>query len=244
VGVVPSGGTNVWVELLDYFEQGNLRLKWDFVDNRNNVAGGRAATQAHVINLLICPSDVLPEPVWELTQFYPVLPIPTWSFGFYGMTSYGGNAGTRSVPTEQLSKDGVFFVGSNVRVADITDGTSTTLFFGERYHRDAEYERVRPAVWPAAPPMAGWGRWGFVANFGASGNISLSTPQRINYLVPPNGNMATMLDRVCVYGSGHPGGANFAFADGSVRFLSDSMPLSTLKALSTRAGGEVPADDF
>ncbi len=241
VGGVPTMGTNVWVELLPELEQGNIRLKWDFADNRNNVAGGRNATQAHVLKLLICPSDRLPEPVWELTQFHPAVPVPAWSFGFYGMTSYGGNAGKRSVLTPQLSKDGVLYVGSNVRLADITDGSSNTLFFGERYHHDAEYERVRPTVWPAAPPMAGWGRWGFVADFGASGNISLSTPQRINYSVPPNGNMATMVDRSCVYGSGHSGGANFAFADGSVRFLRDSMPLLTLQALSTRDVGEVIA---
>jgi prepilin-type processing-associated H-X9-DG protein len=41
-----------------------------------------------------------------------------------------------------------------------------------------------------------------------------------------------------VYGSGIPGGANFAFADGSLRFLRDQTDLPTLQALSTRAGGE------
>jgi prepilin-type N-terminal cleavage/methylation domain-containing protein/prepilin-type processing-associated H-X9-DG protein len=245
VAGVPTMGTNVWVELLPYFEQDNLRRKWDFADNRNNVAGGRAATQAQVIKLLICPSDQLPDPVWELTQFYPVLPVPTWSFGFYGMSSYGGNAGKRSVLTgglpdlPRLSKDGVIYVGSSVRLADITDGSSNAFLFGERFHYDPEYELQRPGVRPDFPPMAGWGRWGFVANQGASGNISLSTPAPINYRVPPGGDFSTLEDRACVFGSGHPGGANFAFADGSVRFLRDSTPLPMLQALSTRAGGEV-----
>jgi prepilin-type processing-associated H-X9-DG protein len=48
--------------------------------------------------------------------------------------------------------------------------------------------------------------------------------------------------RLWAYGSGHPGGCNVAFADGSVHFLSDSMSLITLQGLSTRAGGEVITD--
>jgi prepilin-type processing-associated H-X9-DG protein len=46
------------------------------------------------------------------------------------------------------------------------------------------------------------------------------------------------------YGSGHGGGANVGFADGSVRFLRDSLSLATLQALSTRAGGEVITEDY
>jgi prepilin-type processing-associated H-X9-DG protein len=41
------------------------------------------------------------------------------------------------------------------------------------------------------------------------------------------------------WGSNHPGGANFAFADGSVRFLSGGTSQVVLQALSTRNGKEI-----
>jgi prepilin-type N-terminal cleavage/methylation domain-containing protein/prepilin-type processing-associated H-X9-DG protein len=42
--------------------------------------------------------------------------------------------------------------------------------------------------------------------------------------------------------SNHPGGANGAFCDGSARFLSQTMDIATLKAIITRAGGEIVGD--
>src|SRR5262249_11644921 len=147
---VPTGGTNLWVELLPYLDQGNLHDKWDYCDNRNNVAGERNATQAQVIKILLCPSDPLPETVMESQP----LVAPPWSWGFYGMSSYGGNAGTRSTPPGAppafpgISRDGIFWIGSCVRFQDITDGTSNTFLFGERFHRDQEFDRRQPVVQP------------------------------------------------------------------------------------------------
>jgi prepilin-type processing-associated H-X9-DG protein len=43
--------------------------------------------------------------------------------------------------------------------------------------------------------------------------------------------------------SNHPGGVNIAFADGSVRFIKDSVGLQTWWALGTRSGGEVVSSD-
>ncbi len=40
----------------------------------------------------------------------------------------------------------------------------------------------------------------------------------------------------------HPGGANMLYADGSVRFLRDSVSAITFAALTTKAGGEVISD--
>src|SRR5438876_6974110 len=88
VGDRPTRGATLWIQLLPCFEQDNLQNKWDDYDNRNNVAGGRNATQAQVIKILLCPSDPLSDPVSE----YKV-GTAYWSWGFYALSSYGGNAG-------------------------------------------------------------------------------------------------------------------------------------------------------
>ncbi len=49
--------------------------------------------------------------------------------------------------------------------------------------------------------------------------------------------------RVNSFGSLHPGGANFAMADGSVRFIKQTIAQPTYHALGTRAGGEVISAD-
>ena len=45
--------------------------------------------------------------------------------------------------------------------------------------------------------------------------------------------------RVCAFGSNHAGGANFALADGSVRFLQDTLAEVTLRRLCVRNDGLV-----
>jgi prepilin-type N-terminal cleavage/methylation domain-containing protein/prepilin-type processing-associated H-X9-DG protein len=242
VGNRPTGGANLWVQLLPYIEQDNLLREWDCFDNRNNV-GGVNAPSAQVIKILLCPSDPLPQSMVQTTAAnFQAAP---WTWGFYGMSSYGGNAGKRSVwwgpgPTYPLlTRDGVFYLDSSVRIEDITDGASSTLLFGERYHRDPQFDLSQPVVWPGIASMAQLGRWATIGAPGAFGNVLLSAAVPINYQTPPGGDLSTVANRMCAFGSGHPGGANFAFADGSVRFLSETTPLATLQALSTRAGGEV-----
>jgi prepilin-type N-terminal cleavage/methylation domain-containing protein/prepilin-type processing-associated H-X9-DG protein len=240
VGGVPTGGTTVWVELLPYIEQRNLFEKWDYLDNGNNAVGGRAATQAQVIQILICPSDPLPERVVVVSN---AAVVPPWTLGYYGMSCYGGNGGLRSFrpgPAPDyplLSRDGILSADTNVRLADVIDGTSNTFLFGERYHLDPHFDLQRNIHFPGLSALAGVGKWGFVAMGPAQ--VTLSTPVPINFKVPVGGTYADVENRMCAFGSGHPGGANFAFTDGSARFIRDTIPLATLQALSTRDKGEV-----
>jgi prepilin-type N-terminal cleavage/methylation domain-containing protein/prepilin-type processing-associated H-X9-DG protein len=243
-----ANGTCWEVELLPYIEEDNLKNRWDYADFRKNVAGGRDATTAQVLKVLLCPSDLLPDLVWYVdggTQY-------RYAQGWYALSSYGGNGGRRSYggPTN----DGIFHQDSNVGLADVTDGASNTFLFGERSHDDAVFDRMAYTYSPTLYPLAKEGKWAavFATSGGSRIERFLSTPVPINYRVPADISKEDFLaptgaqtNRLCAYGSGHPGGANFAFADGSVRFVSDSIPLETLQALSTRAGGEViSAGDF
>ncbi len=241
-----ANGTNLWLDLLPYFEQDNLQKKWDYNDWAKNIAGGSNATTAQVIKIFLCPSDLLPDPavyrfVAQDPQFAP-------ANGYYGLNSYGGNGGRRtnynpSTDPAAATRDGIFFLKSHVRIRDITDGTSTTFLFGERYHSDREFDRITEGT--DAHPIARYGWWGSVLVLSVPGTYgihTLSTPVPINYRVPasaPWGDPVARSDRVCAFGSGHPGGANFAFADGSVHFMSDRTDLPILQALSTIARGEV-----
>jgi prepilin-type N-terminal cleavage/methylation domain-containing protein/prepilin-type processing-associated H-X9-DG protein len=232
-----AGGTSWMVELLPYIEQDNLYNQWDYNDFRNNVAGGVNSTTAQIIQIDRCPSDQLNDRMY----YHGAIP-EAW--GYFGLGSYGGNAGRRSYPPKQVTRDGIFAQDSSVSLADIRDGSSNTLLFGERSHRDQEYDQVIAGLNMA--PLANVGGWSTVVaaqlNGGPLHNLTLSTAVPINFQVPPGtpvGDLATIYDRLCAFGSSHPGGANFALGDGSVRFLSDQTPLATLQALSTRARGEV-----
>jgi prepilin-type processing-associated H-X9-DG protein len=236
-----AGGTNLWVEFLPYVEQVNLQRKWDYTDYRKNFAGGPGAITGQVIPILLCPSDPLPAQVYHLQI------AGWWANGHYSLGSYGGNGGRRSIGWVEdgifPSLDGIFFTRSTIRLGDVTDGSSSTLLIGERSHHDPEYDRITAEIDPDFSPLAGFGMWASAFHpLASQADVLLGAPVPINYRVPPGSgdqDWTWEADRLNAYGSGHPGGANFAFADGSVRFVRDSIPLLQLQALSTRAGGEV-----
>ena len=89
-------GTSLFTFLLPYLEQGNVLAGWDYGRPLNNTRGGADAPSATVLPVFLCPSDVIEEnPVVVAGRYY-------------GMTSYGGNGGTRSYDPDLAACDGVF----------------------------------------------------------------------------------------------------------------------------------------
>jgi prepilin-type processing-associated H-X9-DG protein len=134
--------------------------------------------------------------------------------------------------------------GATIRVSDVTDGTSNTLLLGEILPEFSEFQRYNASDGAGA---AGWAGGNDVAQG--------QTIQPINWPVDPVPLTVTRFqpcsactgDRNrCLWNwavtwgfkSNHPGGANFALADGSVVFLSELINHRTYQYLGCRNDGQ------
>jgi len=245
----PPSGVTVFVNMLPYIEQQPLYNMWNFANCFDNLYG-TTARSATVLNALLCPADIIPtNPVQNGNT----------SNEWYGITSYGGNAGSQSHPFSAVTSDGIFFYTgpaapgfAQVSIAAVTDGLSNTLFYGERSHFDPNYDSfAAQGLTFFSQTMGQWGWWASSSGGYGLSDVAMSTYSPINYVVPVNassgagGSFTTQHEypRVNAFGSLHPGGANFAMADGSVRFLKQSIAMQVYHALGTRAGGEVISAD-
>ncbi|HMO36493.1 MAG TPA: DUF1559 domain-containing protein, partial [Gemmatales bacterium] len=235
--ILPGAGkfTNIFVELLPYFEQDNLQRRWSFTDiNLNRGPNGSPSSQ--IIKTLICPASIQAEQ-----------PQATVSGNVYGLNSYAGVAGIysfrafKNTSTFVISNEGIFYINSRVRLGNLTvqDGTSNTLMFGERNNVDPEFDRMYTNF-----PIIGWSGWAWCDQPNAIGDYLVGAAQPINWLIPTTATGVNssanpwVQQRLSTMGSRHPQGANVAFADGSTRFLSQQTDLQILRALVTRNGGE------
>jgi prepilin-type N-terminal cleavage/methylation domain-containing protein/prepilin-type processing-associated H-X9-DG protein len=229
-----DSGRNLMIEMLPFFEQGNVQAKWDFNRanlNNNLSTNPNLGASATVIGILICPAD----PLMDIVQAV----VSGGTTHYYAMNSYCGNSGQRSYFYSDMTNDGIFYTNSKVRMGDVTDGTSTTLMFAERLHYDPEFNRIYSSY-----PIEEWGGWAWITPLNSVADYLLGGGVPINYKVPtsaPVGSYPHIDDRLTAMGSAHTGGCNVAMCDGSVRFLSERTSLSVLIALSTRAGAE-PVD--
>ncbi|WP_422922911.1 DUF1559 domain-containing protein [Singulisphaera sp. PoT] len=282
VATLPSSAAyarwSVHSQLLMFIEQGNLFNSINFFlppetpgmagdvpfmppyqnPNRENQTASLAQ-----VSVFLCPSDG----GTNLLSQWP------------GGNNYLGNLDTwacdlsESVPTQvdpNATPSGIFYYLSAVRVADVTDGLSSTCFFSEKIRgtdtNDGNARSDSLVMSGTITPVPN----GFEGTRQNCESLNPKTTTRLtrrqgmswvmgemcctsyNHVAVPNGktcagvgfsgSMANMPMQVPP-SSLHPGGVNMLMGDGTVRFIKSSVALPTWRAIGTRNGGEVVSAD-
>jgi prepilin-type processing-associated H-X9-DG protein len=155
--------------------------------------------------------------------------------------------GVYGVGEPGVDGNGVFFRGSAVRVADITDGMSGTLCVGER--STLINSGRGQATWVGKVTDSQFWSCSFAGttidpDAGGSCVTEDGSGMTLGHTGEGRGPGDPYSDTNMFYGRHGGRGANFLFCDGHVRFLSRSMNYNIYKALSTRSQGEVISNDF
>ena len=204
--------------LLPFAEQTNLRNTVDI--HNTQFGGGPNPAQPNEytttpLALFRCPSDVGP-------ALNPI------RLG-HAMSNYRAVAGPDSTShgffEQYYDYGGILFHNSSVKFADVHDGTSNTLLVGECIFDEQTSKRA--AIWAGMSGRRNGGIWisdvmWWIDDEAAS--INGPAPQ--------------------AFSSQHPGGAQFAFCDGSTRLFRDSSNISILRYLAGRDDGVLTNNEF
>ena len=246
--------------LLAFMEQSNVFNTLNFSLSSydfSNVTGASIS-----VNSFLCPTDA----------GYSI-PTGLIAPGFAsGGTNYRGTEGTSvamwygaddtaGVNVGILAPNGLFHSDNLITLAGITDGTSNTAAFSEHVIGDfsqtvstEKSDTYRPGTHPQnSDDAVAFCRASNIADLTQQGYSNIGAPWTYGYhsttsywhssgpntrscMFPPSKISTTANSR-------HPGGVNVGLADGSVRFVKDTVNLQAWRALGTRDGGEVISAD-
>ena len=221
-------------------------------DPSNPVPGSNLYLLGQVIPALVCPSDAfngggaLPssesgnheaqDPPYRIGQTnYKGCMGANWGWGAVQVTT-GPWANSRFCGPDSINPfvcpTGIFGRGNDgggiqTRFRDVSDGLSNTLMIGE-----------------STLAATKWNAWYWFNSTHASAAAPINNPAvcpegiglpRVQGWQACKGNWLNNW----FFHSMHPGGAQFAFGDGSAHFLSETMDLATYRNLATAGSGEV-----
>jgi prepilin-type N-terminal cleavage/methylation domain-containing protein/prepilin-type processing-associated H-X9-DG protein len=213
--------------LLPYLEQDALYRQFDLGKDIADPLNARPRTTS--LSIFLCPSDDPPTPTFKAVDESGT------AICEVAFANYVGVGGTFEVTGYPDTANGVLFRNSRIRVMDITDGTSNTIFAGERGSSRSPQTTWVGAVTNCSVPPQNPG----YDDEGPPVLILTNTGEAADARVPNN-----PLDHVEDSNSRHPQGVNFLFGDGSVRVIQNTVRPAVWEAIGTRAGGEAVSLDF
>jgi prepilin-type N-terminal cleavage/methylation domain-containing protein/prepilin-type processing-associated H-X9-DG protein len=223
------------LQILPYLEGGNLYDQWNhelgFAEGTNRVL------LTTPVSVYKCPSSPTP----SIARFQPPTPALSADVAALGGAEYEAsvveympilNVPQPPMTPEMPRFDGILHNVEHRRMRDVLDGLSNTMLLIEATGMPTRFNRRLPAG--LSNPA-----FGHIGNWNRSLLIRVSQDgaalQGGNCLVNCTNHVGVNLF------SFHPGGANVALGDGSVRFISETVSMETIFRLAARADG-LPVD--
>jgi prepilin-type N-terminal cleavage/methylation domain-containing protein/prepilin-type processing-associated H-X9-DG protein len=236
----PTPNTGYWgwkVELLPYVEQQNLYTRLNPLQRTlADVFKDDLDALKTPLSVYMCPSDTM-APLNENRRFSKmVLPAGVSPPVAIAISNYPGSGGNNG-------DTGLFQADLQIKIGDITDGTSNTLAAGERKSKDGAFA----AIWAGLSEASG-------ETAGGSGGAQGCARAYTYYRMPDGVTNTGVTWPDLAYSSNHSNGANFALCDGSVRYITYSIPwtdpntpstdpkFGTFNRLGDRKDGQVVGD--
>jgi len=256
---------SIWMRLAPYMEQQQGFNAANFSVAQSDLHNLTAIGQG--ITTLWCPSDSLVSNSAPLDSSFPITG-GNWRMQY---SSYACNTGMWALsirtnnshyPERLASMSGVMYGHSSVPMAGITDGTSNTAAFAEHGHS---------LLNPSIRDYYHWWSSGYYTDNMFDSFWPINAQRTI---VSGLFSQSSFEEYLPIFVSSfHPGGANFAFVDGSVHFIKDTIDtwrndpvtgdpagvvwttslntyvvqpgakIGVFQALTTRAKGEVISSD-
>jgi len=249
---IPRGGNwgqSWWVGILPYIDQAPMYMGWD-----HNNAGSAGSGYNHGPNMALvagktipvakCPSSPLSP--YDFTPHNGPNPGPCVAHytGISGAVNDTAAGRTVGWTCGQYSNGGVLYFDSKIRMSDVTDGTSNTIFVGEQSDWCIEtatgQQRIAIAAWPHGMFMGSPG--------GDRSFNTVTLRYRPGYKQAEGGHNMHACSTTGVCGNSgvnnpiqaaHVGGAHVLMGDGTVRFVSENMNTVTWFNLGKRDDGQV-----
>jgi prepilin-type N-terminal cleavage/methylation domain-containing protein/prepilin-type processing-associated H-X9-DG protein len=194
---------------------------------------GSHTVRRTILNIFLCPSNSGGSSLLSITDAAGNVLVSDLAAG-----QYVAVAGQWEPEEFAALNNGMFYRNSRIGIRDVTDGSSTTLMVGERS------QNVANATWVGMIPQ------GVACN---NPNWPTQDCEHSNVLIlghtgpspdepwidVPNFKKSGADD----FHSLHPGGCNFLFCDGSIRFVKETINPQVFSYLSTKAGGELVSSD-